>query len=123
MASLPSTASAGFQTDVPRRNAAPQAMLDRPFVAHQDPGGRGNEAAGETGAGASGSSGYLDNAVEGVNRQIDNDIKALLDAFDALVELSGVGDFRSRRWPALVPLNVVFFPLPVVRSTTRTDLG
>lgn len=33
---------------------------------------------------------YLDEAVESVNRQIDVDIRAILDAFNALINLSSV---------------------------------
>ncbi|PWN38327.1 uncharacterized protein FA14DRAFT_171031 [Meira miltonrushii] len=35
---------------------------------------------------------YLDEAVESVNRQIDVDIRAILDAFNALINLSSIRD-------------------------------
>lgn len=60
-----------FRTDVTIRGATSQGLHDRPSNAR---GLLSKE--------------YLDNAAESANKQIDNDIKALLDAFEALVGLS-----------------------------------
>lgn len=38
---------------------------------------------------------YLDEAVESVNRQIDVDIRSILDAFNALINLSSVRFFQT----------------------------
>jgi hypothetical protein len=70
-----------FRTDVSIRAPASQPSLDR-----------NNNARGLP------SSEYLDTAAEGVNKQIDNDIKAMLDAFEALIGLgrvSTLGDEAS----------------------------
>lgn len=68
-----------FRTDVSIRAPAAQPLLDRPYNA------RGLS-----------SSEYLDSAAENVNKQIDSDVKAMLDAFEALVSLSRVSAGGAR---------------------------
>lgn len=66
-----------FRTDVNIRGSSSQTLHDRPANAR---GLLSKE--------------YLDNAAESANKHIDNDIKALLDAFEALVGLSRVSQLR-----------------------------
>ena len=68
-------AAPAFRTDVTIRAPASQNLLDRP-----------NQSRGQT------SSEYLDAAAESANKHIDNDIKQMLDAFEALVGLSRVSE-------------------------------
>ncbi|UZJ55431.1 hypothetical protein CBS101457_004751 [Exobasidium rhododendri] len=64
-----------FRTDVNIRGPASQTLLDRP-----------SNARGQS------SSEYLNEAAESVNKQIDNDVKTLLEAFESLIGLSRIRD-------------------------------
>lgn len=77
-------ASGVFRTDVSRKAAASQPLLDRPA---QSIGGAGGET---SAAGIGSSTAYLDSAAEEVNKTIDTDVKTLLESFEALMSLSRV---------------------------------
>lgn len=90
-----------FRTDVNIRSSNTQSLLDRPA-----------NTKGLT------SAEYLDQAAESTNKQIDTDIKAMLDGFEALVGLSRVRHGERRILFLLAELNL----LPD-RSRTRINFG